>query len=137
MKIQFEILGKPMGKQRPRLGKFGTYTPDKTINYENLVKLTFMNKYKNFTPIEKPIKATIKAYFTIPQSYTQKKKRELLMQTSYTHKPDSDNIAKIVLDSLNTIAYKDDSQISKLIVSKEYAVQDKVIVEIEELEANT
>lgn len=134
MKIEFEILGKPMGKQRPRLGKFGTYTPDKTINYENLVKLTFMNKYKNFTPIEKPIKATIKAYFTIPQSYSQKKKRELLMQTSYTHKPDSDNIAKIILDSLNKIAYIDDAQISKLIITKEYAEQDKVIVEIEELE---
>ena len=134
MKIQFEILGKPMGKQRPRLGKYWTYTPDKTVNYENLVKLSFMNKYKNFTPIEKPIKATIKAYFTVPQSYSQKKKRELITQASYTHKPDSDNIAKIVLDSLNTIAYKDDSQISKLIVSKEYAEQDKVIVEIEELE---
>ena len=29
--MKLEILGKPMGKQRPRLGKFGTYTPQKLL----------------------------------------------------------------------------------------------------------
>lgn len=134
MKIQLEILGKPMGKQRPRLGRYGTYTPDKTVNYENLVKLSFMNKYKNFTPIEKPIKATIKAYFMPPPSYSEKKKRELITQVHYTHKPDVDNTTKIILDSLNKIAYIDDAQICDLRVIKQYAEQDKVIVEIEEIE---
>ena len=37
-----------------------------------------------------------------------------------TKKPDVDNITKSILDSLNGIAYKDDSQVTGLEVMKEY-----------------
>lgn len=37
-----------------------------------------------------------------------------------TIKPDTDNIAKSILDSLNGIAYKDDKQVVKLTVEKRY-----------------
>lgn len=134
MTYKFEILGKPMGKQRPAFSRFGTYTPEKTVNYETLTKWIFMNKYKDFKPIEGPIKATIKAFFTPPASYSEKKKRELITQVHYTHKPDVDNTGKIIMDSLNKIAYIDDAQICDLRVIKQYAEQDKVIVEIEEIE---
>lgn len=30
----FIIYGQPVAKGRPRLGKWGTYTPEKTVNYE-------------------------------------------------------------------------------------------------------
>lgn len=137
--MKLEILGKPMGKQRPRLGKFGTYTPQKTVNYETLIKYSFTQKYPNFKPYEGELKAKITAIFEVPKSYS-KKKREALLPISgiensgagYTHKPDSDNIAKIVLDALNGLAYKDDSQITALLVFKEYGEQAKVIVEVEE-----
>ena len=36
--IELIVPGEPMGKQRPRLSKFGTYTPTKTVNYETFVK---------------------------------------------------------------------------------------------------
>ena len=48
-KIEFEVLGKPVGKGRPRFrnaGKFvQTYTPEKTAVFENLVQkhLTKLN----------------------------------------------------------------------------------------------
>jgi Holliday junction resolvase RusA-like endonuclease len=42
-------------------------------------------------------------------------------------------LAKIVLDSLNGIAYKDDSQVTVLRVVKEYGAQPKVIVELKEI----
>ena len=135
MKIQLEILGKPMGKQRPRLGKFGTYTPKDTVNYENLIKLAFMNKYKNFTPIEMPIKATIKAYFMPPASISNKKRVELVgKRMFYPKKSDIDNICKIVLDGLNKIAYLDDKQIVQLEAEKRYSDKDYIYVELEELE---
>ena len=42
MEIKFKILGKPRGKQRPRMcvsfGKQVTYTPKQTSGYEKLVK---------------------------------------------------------------------------------------------------
>ena len=48
----------------------------------------------------------------------------------YLKKPDSDNIAKAICDSLNGVAWKDDSQISDLIVHKYYDEEDMIIVEI-------
>ena len=133
MKIELEILGKPMGKGRPRLSKYGTYTPEKTVNYENYVKLCFINKYKNYTPTEKALKAKITALFEIPTSYSKKKKKELIGQP-HANKPDADNIAKIVLDSLNGLAYKDDNQIAELEIKKVYGEQAKVILDIEEID---
>ena len=35
-----------------------------------------------------------------------------------THKPDADNIAKIVLDALNGVAWLDDAQVTSLTVVK-------------------
>lgn len=49
-----------------------------------------------------------------------------------TKKPDSDNIAKIICDSLNGIAYHDDSQIVELYICKSYSENPKVIVTIAE-----
>ena len=133
--IKFEVLGKPVAKGRPRLGRNGhTYTPEKTVNYENLVKLTFMKEYKNFVPLENYIEANITAIFEVPKSYSKKKTKELLEgSNNYDHKPDLDNITKIILDSLNGLAYKDDSQITILHANKEYGEQAKVIVELKEI----
>ena len=131
--MKFEIIGKPIGKGRPRLGKYGTYTPTKTANYETLVKWTFANEFKNFKPIEGAEKAKITAVFTVPKSYSKKKRAEALTRIDYTHKPDCDNIAKIILDSLNGLAYIDDSQVSCLLVFKNYGEQEKVIVELEKI----
>lgn len=106
----------------------------KTINYETLVKYTFINKFPNFTPMENAIKAKITAYFEVPKSYSKKKKKECLVNLDYTHKPDVDNIAKIILDSLNGLAYHDDNQVSCLLVFKNYTDgQEKVVVELEEI----
>jgi len=50
-----------------------------------------------------------------------------------TIKPDTDNIAKIILDSLNGIAYKDDKQVIRLSVEKRYAEEPSVSVWISEV----
>lgn len=136
MKIVFEILGKPMGKQRPRISRYTkqAYTPTKTLNYENLVKYIFINEFRDFKPFESSVKAKITAIFEVPKSYSKKKRAEVLTWNyGYPHKPDTDNIAKIVLDSLNGLAFKDDAQITRLEVIKSYGEQAKVIVELEEI----
>jgi Holliday junction resolvase RusA-like endonuclease len=50
-----------------------------------------------------------------------------------TIKPDTDNIAKSILDSLNGIAYKDDKQAVKLTVEKRYDEIPSVSVWISEV----
>jgi Holliday junction resolvase RusA-like endonuclease len=128
----FEILGKPQGKARPRIGKFGAYTPQKTVLYENTVKNTFKKQFPNFEPFTGEIKVCINAVFEVPKSYTKKKREQLLQGTGYTHKPDVDNISKVILDSLNGLAYVDDSQVTCLLVFKEYGYENKVVVELQE-----
>jgi Holliday junction resolvase RusA-like endonuclease len=51
-----------------------------------------------------------------------------------TVKPDTDNIAKSILDSLNNIAYLDDKQVVKLEVEKYYSDVASVVVMIDEVE---
>lgn len=134
--IKFVVLGKPIAKARPRMTRQGfAYTPQKTVNYENLIKYTFQSEFPSHEPFLGLIEANITCIFDIPKSYSKKKTKELLeTHNNYNHKPDLDNIAKIILDSLNGIAYKDDSQVTILHINKEYGNQAKVIVELEEIE---
>ena len=62
------------------------------------------------------------------QTYTDKQTQEYEIRP--TTKPDADNIAKAVLDSLNAVAYPDDKQICDLHITKYYAEQEYMIVRI-------
>lgn len=135
MKIKFEIIGKIKGKGRPIVTKRGhAFTPKGTVNYENLVKMYYeISKEKEYFG-DKPLKVEIIAYFEIPKSYT-KKKRQLIEDGKLfpTKKPDVDNIIKIVLDSLNKLAYDDDKQVIDVNLKKFYSDQEKLVVEITEI----
>lgn len=133
MKYNLTIQGSPKGKERPRYGKGQVYTPKGTVNYEEYIKLLFINKYG--TPLlDGEVKASITAYYSIPKSYS-KKKREQAIQGIIrpTKKPDLDNIAKIILDSLNKIAYKDDSHVVGFKVDKYYSLEPRVEIELEKV----
>lgn len=74
------------------------------------------------------------AYFKPPASKSKKLREQLIEnEIGYMHKPDTDNIAKIIADALNGVAYKDDNQITNLEVIKMYGNEDKVEVEIKYL----
>ena len=130
--ISFIIPGEPQGKGRPRFSTRGgfvkTYTPEKTASYENFVKVCYLNEFHDFK-ITGEIDAEIIACFPIPKNFS-KKKRQLASygEIRPTKKPDCDNIAKIILDSLNGIAYEDDKQIINLEVSKFYSDDPQVNV---------
>lgn len=112
------VEGTIKGKARPRLGKFTTYTPDDTVNYENWVKICYQQQDgRHF--LNEPIRAEIRVYHKVPKSYSKKRIEGIRQGLERPQKkPDADNIAKIILDSLNGIAYKDDSQVIELQVSK-------------------
>lgn len=136
MKYKFEILEKAIGKDRPRINRYtgAIYTPTKTSSFEEKVKWYFKRKYSIATePSTKPFKVKITAIFKPPEKISKKKREELLFKVNYTNRPDIDNVAKIILDSLNGLAYKDDSQVSELLVFKDYGEENKIIVELEEI----
>lgn len=150
--VVFGVLGEPQGKARPRFARRGnyvsTYTPSTTQKYEELVRYSALSARQK-SGITKPISADIslgiKAYFKIPKTYSKKRKERCLSgEERPSKKPDSDNIAKIVLDGLNPKMkvdhvqhkavclheglYRDDKQVVSLKVDKYYS--DKPRVEI-------
>jgi Holliday junction resolvase RusA-like endonuclease len=135
LKIKLTIPGKPLGKQRPRVMRNGhTYTPDKTVNYETLVKQLYIEKYFQ-KQLSGPIKATITAYMPIPKSESKVRKEKMREgKIRPTKKPDWDNIGKIITDALNDLAYDDDKQIVDARVIKLYGDQPRVEIELEEIE---
>ena len=134
--ICFEIPGKPQGKARARtfynykLRKLPSLTPENTILYENLIKHWHVETNSEQCKGKEPLKVEITAYFPIPKRAT-KRDRELIELLQYypTKKPDADNIAKVVCDALNGLAYTDDTQVVDLTVHKRFG-EPKVIVKI-------
>lgn len=136
MGIWFRVPGPPKGKARartfynPKLGRMQSITPEGTVLYENLIKTCYMEKaqkekfegYFNKEPIHMMIIAT----YEIPKS-TSKKKRHMMEvgELLPCKKPDADNIAKVICDALNKVAYGDDTQICSLKVDKRYTRADK------------
>ncbi len=130
--MRLTILGEPCAKQRPRLGKGFTYTPEKTVNYETLVKQLYILQQKE--RLEGALKLTVNAFFSIPKSTSKKNKEKMLQgEIRPTKKPDWDNVGKIISDALNEMAYKDDCQIVDGAVRKWYSDNPRVEVEITEL----
>lgn len=136
--LGFLISGEPVAKGRPRfrvMGKFvSTYTPKKTKDEENRLKEYFKENYKE-APLECPCKIKLSFYFGIPKSYTKKKVNELISKDLWhTKKPDCDNLAKTILDSMNGIVLKDDSCVVGLDIQKKYTLfEPMTVISVEKL----
>ena len=137
--IHFVVPGKPFGKQRPRVacrGKFSkAYTPEKTKTYENLVKLFYAQESKGeMFPEDAELEIKIVAYYEIPKSVSKVKREKMLSgEIRPTKRPDIDNVAKAIYDSLNMVAYHDDAAIVETRVSKFYSDSPRVEVTIKQI----
>lgn len=98
---QFTVHGPPVAKERPRAfrkGNYvGIYTPKKTRDYEEHVRLSAppMQKMTN-------VSCTLVIFF-------QDRRRR-----------DIDNVAKSLLDALNGVAWEDDSEVVELHLYRRY-----------------
>jgi Holliday junction resolvase RusA-like endonuclease len=141
MKVSFTVLGEPQGKGRPRFstiaGHVQARTPKETVLYENLIRTEYQRQLSNTRfPDDEMLTMCVKAYYSIPASASNKKRMDMLAGgIRPTKKPDVDNILKVVADSLNQIAYRDDAQIVTAIIMKDYAAQPRleVVIQTEKL----
>ena len=127
------IEGKIKGKARPRFFNGHAITPKDTVNYENWVKLCYQQQ--DGRRLEGPVRVAIIAYYKIPKSYSKKRIQAIREGREYPcKKVDCDNIAKIILDALNNIAFDDDKQVTELTVLKRWTEgNERVELEIEEV----
>lgn len=126
--LTISVPGEPVGKGRPQFipATGRAHTPKKTAKYENLVALCFQNKYPDWSECWDMVEIDITAYFSIPKSWSKKKKAKaasnLIMPTKA---PDADNIAKMK-DALNKLAWHDDAQVVEEHIHKRFSGRPRV-----------
>lgn len=131
--IPIQIFGEVFSQQRPRFARVGnhvkTYDPQKKEKdqYRWQIKSQFRND-----PLGVPVCVIIKFFLPIPKATSRVKKREMIADVfHHQKKPDIDNLAKFVLDCMNGIVFKDDSQIYRLYLEKMYAQDEGILILID------
>lgn len=107
MGTRFTVCGKVCGKARPRVTRYGTYTPKASRDYEAAIGLAYIEAGGKI--LEGAIEVTIEVFRSLPKNRPKK-----IVSEPDTFKPDLDNIIKAVLDGLNCIAWKDDNQVTRI-----------------------
>lgn len=137
MKVKFVVLGEPQGKGRPKFSRAGnhvqTRTPDETVIYENLIKTEYQRQCGGLRFQDgDQLDVRIMAFYAIPASVSKKRRRMMLdRQIRPGKKPDWDNIGKVVTDSLNQVAYRDDAQVVDAQVRKFFSEKPRLEVTIQ------
>jgi len=120
----------PIAASRPKVTKRGTYYAEPYNTFKQNFALWAKMNYK--TILEGALGVNIYFYMPIPKSLS-KKKYEEIKGAYHIKRPDVDNLVKAVLDGLNGFAYKDDSQVAQLSVTKRYSETPRIEISIKEL----
>ena len=90
------------------------YTPDKTAEAMELIRMAYVKEAHGLmAPKGVPVRVTIATARPMPKSRPKR-----VMEEPDVYKPDVDNIAKLVLDALNGVAWVDDTQVIAIAVQK-------------------
>lgn len=108
--IKFTVPGEPKSKQRPRVTARGTFTPKETLDAEKRVREFYSAAEGPF--FEYQVKVDINFY------NGNRRRRDL------------DNMAKLVLDALNKVAFADDYQVVELNLAKFFSTKELARTEI-------
>lgn len=117
------------GKGRVRFARATgrTYTPDATAEAMQLIRQEWGDS--PCAPAGVPVTVRILTMRPMPKSRPKK-----IVAEPDVYKPDADNIAKLVLDALNGVAWADDTQVTGLYVFKCDRMRDlieRTCVEVE------
>ena len=121
---------KPFAAPRPRFSKYGTYNSKEYTSYKHLFGLLAKSAYKKH--LEGALRLEVTFFMQIPKSLSKKKHNELIGKY-HIKKSDLDNLVKTVLDSLEGICFKNDSQVSKITATKIYDVNPRVEFTLENI----
>lgn len=93
-------------------GQHVTFTDRDVEAYHGVVRMAARDAMAGRAPIEDPIVLSILAVFAVPASWSGKRQRECLAGLRHkTTRPDMENSIKGCLDAMQSVVYRDDSQI--------------------------
>lgn len=133
--VTIVLSGDPQGKGRARAYRAGNfikhYTPEKTRTYEGMIRTAAMDAMVGREPITAPVELQLRAVFSVPQSWSQKKRVAAITgDIKPAKKPDIDNVIKAWTDAMNGVVFADDCQIVKGTFEKKYGPAPLVVVTI-------
>jgi len=114
----------------------GKWTNEAYQRYQTYKKVISLEARKHVRePIEGAVIIQVDSYHPIPSRLLKAEKIEARAgKTRPTSKPDVDNIAKGVMDSLNKLVWKDDNQVIGLTANKYYSDDPRIEITVEEVE---
>lgn len=136
--VAFELPGEPRGWERPgatvRRGRIHWYVRAEEERYRNAIGWAAKAAMGSREPTSEPVALLIHAFMPIPVSWSLRKKQDArTLVILPTGKPDFDNIAKVVADSLAGIVWKDDAAVCDGHVTKCYGDHPGLRVEVREI----
>lgn len=140
--IYFIVEGRVQPKERPKVyrnphtGQVHAVTPKKTKVYEEQVRTAYVEACEGEKVFfEGAIEMIVNIYVEVPKS-TRKLSREAMILgfiRPTVKNGDVDNLFKAISDSLNGVAYNDDSQIVDAQIRKFYGKQARAEITIREV----
>lgn len=131
MNVTFTVLGEPVPQPRPRVSTRGgfarAYVPAKHAVHAYRKAIAQEATRAGVRRYESPIEVFIEATFKRPKSHLTK--RGVKSTAPTLPRPDVDNIAKAVLDSLQDVM-GDDTNVQRLTVEKRFGTDAITIVNI-------
>lgn len=127
--ISFFVYGIPQRHSRRsilRNGKMASYEGKDSQDWRQSVRLQSLN-HKPSSPSAAPISAELSFQFLKPKSLSRK-------VTAHIKRPDAENLLKSTLDAMTGIMWRDDSQIVRLVVTKQYSEIPGVRIAIQEVD---
>jgi Holliday junction resolvase RusA-like endonuclease len=139
IELEFDIV--PLAIQSARFYAAGkiirSYQPEKNVSYKTALRLLCVNQLPNdFELLTGPLMLESDFYFPPPKSM-RKRDLERLRNGEVIYKstrPDlEDNLQKGTCDALTGILWHDDSQICRVISSKQYGLKPMIKITVSEL----
>jgi Holliday junction resolvase RusA-like endonuclease len=131
MAISFEVIGDPVPQPRPRVSTRGgfarAYVPATHPVHAYRKAIATAALHAGLTPTGEPLNVVIDAVFARPKSHMRKS--GLKPDAPRLPRPDVDNVAKAVLDSLQEVM-GDDTLVARLVVEKSYGTEARTTVRI-------
>lgn len=140
LSVRIIVHGEPVAQGRPRFfrhrGIVKAYDPPRSAKYKSTIQkeLQPLIANKKFNPFDGPCSLELRIYRSIPKSFNCKKQLAAANgEIRPTTRPDTDNYVKGILDALNGIVVKDDSQIVDIVAQKFYSDTPRIDVVVSEL----
>lgn len=132
MAISFSVPGDPVPQPRPRVSTRGgfarAYVPRQHAVHPYRDAIAAAARAAGAQPHSEPCEVVIDFVFGRPKSHLRKS--GVKPDAPRWPRADLDNTTKAVLDSLNGVAWVDDAQVVRLVVSKGYETEGRTTVRI-------